>query len=85
MNDLTTSLLLICAATTFAAALVVAQRRAVERIARRFVRLPRVEQTLLVVAVCVSTVCAQKSGTNGVFNAEIGASNAEGDVFNAEV
>ena len=80
-----TSLLLICAATTFAAALVVAQRRVVERIARRFVRLPRVEQALLVVAVGVMTVCAQKSGTNEVSNAEIGASNAEGDVFNAEV
>ena len=41
-------------------------------VARRFVRLPRVEQTLLVVAVCVSTVCAQKSGTNEVSNAEVG-------------
>ena len=78
MNDPTTSLLLICAATTFAAALVVAQRRLVAGVARRFLRLPRFEQALLVVAVCVMTVCAQKSGTNEV-------SGAAGDIFNAEV
>ena len=65
MFALMTSLVLICAATTFAAALVVAQRRVVANVARRFVKLPRVEQALLVVAVGVMTVCAQKSGTNG--------------------
>ena len=85
MNALMMSLVLICAATTFAAALVVTQRRLVANVARRFVRLPRFEQTLLVVAFCVMTICAQKSGTNGVSNAENGASNVEGDVFNAEI
>ena len=77
MNDLLASLLLICAATTFAAGLVVAQRALVASIARRFVRLSRVEQTLLVVAVCVMTVCAQKSGTNEVAGAVGAISNAE--------
>ena len=77
MNELATSFLLICAATTFAAAFAVAQGRTVERIARRFVNLSRVEQVLLVVAVCVMTVCAQKSGTNEVTNAENGIFNAE--------
>ena len=77
MNALMTSLVLICAAMTFAAALVVAQRRLVASLARRFAVLPRVEQTLLVVAVCVMTVCAQKSGTNEVANAENGIFNAE--------
>ena len=79
-----TSLLTICAAATSAAALVVAHRRLVAGIARRFVRLPRVEQALLVVAVCVMTVCAQKSGTNGVFNAEeeeVGSRGEERSTF----
>ena len=80
-----TSLLLICAATTFAAALVVAQRRAVEKIVRRFVRLPRVEQALLVVAVGVMTVCAQKSGTNEVSNAENEESQRRGEEDNVLV
>ena len=79
MNDLTTSLLLICAATTFAAGLVVAQRRLVANIARRFLALPRVEQAPLVVAVGVMTVCAQKSGTNGVSNAEKTESQRRGE------
>ena len=86
MNDLTTSFLLICAATTFAAALVVAQRRFVANVSRRFVKLPRFEQTLLVVAVCVMTVCAQKSGTNevtgvagNVFSAEEGEAQSRGE------
>ena len=57
---------MICAAATSAAALVVAQRKLVAGVARRFVRLPRFEQALLVVAVCVMTVCAQKSGVEKV-------------------
>ena len=79
MNEQMTSLLLICAVMTFAAALVVAQRRLVANVLRRFVKLPRVEQALLVVAVCVMTVCAQKSGTNGVVNAEVGETQRRGE------
>jgi ABC-type Fe3+ transport system permease subunit len=76
--NLATDILLACAAGLTLAWLVAAQRRRVARAARRFVSLPRVEQALLVLAVGVMTVCAQKSGTNEVVN-------AEGGVFNAEI
>ena len=78
MSDALTSILLICAAGMTLAWLVAAQRRFAAHVARRFVRLPRFEQALLVVAVCVMTVCAQKSGTNEV-------SGVSGDIFNAEI
>ena len=58
-----TDILLACAAGLTLAWLVAAQRRLVARAARRFVALPRVEQALLVVAVGVMTVCAQKQRT----------------------
>ena len=58
--------MLACAALSFAATLFVVQRRLVASVARRFARLPRCEQALLVVAVCVTTVCAQKSGVEKV-------------------
>ena len=79
MIALLTSLFAACAATSFAAWLVVAQRRLVAGVARRFLRLPRFEQALLVVAVCVTTVCAQKSGTNEVFNAEEEETGSRGE------
>ena len=76
MNEFWTSfvtdLSVFCAATTFAAGIVVAQRKLVANVARRFVRLPRVEQVLLALALGVMTVCAQKIGTNEVANAENG-------------
>jgi cellobiose-specific phosphotransferase system component IIB len=56
-------ILLVCAAGLTLAWLVAAQRRLVARAVRRFVSLPRVEQTLLVLAVGVMTVCAQKQRT----------------------
>ena len=64
--SLTTDILLACAAGLTLAWLVAAQRQLVVHLTRRFVSLPRVEQALLVLAVGVMTVCAQKSGTNGV-------------------
>jgi hypothetical protein len=70
MNVLT-SILLICAAGLTLAWLVAAQRRLVAYAARRFVRLPRLQQMLAVFAICILTVCAQKSGSNAVFNAEV--------------
>ena len=70
-----TGVLLVCAAGLTLAWLVAAQRRRVARAARRFVALPRLQQVALVLAVGVMTVCAQKSGTNEVVN-------AEGVVFN---
>ena len=62
MNVLT-SILLICAALLTLAWLVAAQRRLVARAARRFVALPRLQQVVLVLAICVMTVCAQKQRT----------------------
>ena len=87
-----TSFLMICAATSFAVWLVVAQKSLVTNVMRRFVSLSRFEQALLVVAVCVTTVCAQKSGVEkveveggggeraNVFNAEKGESQRRGEV-----
>ena len=63
MNVLT-SILLICAALLTLAWLLAAQRRLVADAARRFLALPRLQQVVLVLAVGVMTVCAQKSGTN---------------------
>ena len=74
-----TDILLACAAGLTLAWLVAAQRRLVARATRRFVALPRVEQALLVVAVGVMTVCAQKSGSNVVFNAEIEETQRRGE------
>ena len=61
--NLAIDILLVCAAGMTLAWIVAAQRRLVARAARRFVALPRVEQALLVVAVGVMTVCAQKQRT----------------------
>ena len=77
--SLTTDILLACAAGLTLAWLVAAQRQFVARAARRFVSLPRVEQALLVLAVGVMTVCAQKSGSNVVFNAEIAENGRRGE------
>ena len=63
---LITYVLLVLAAGLTTAWLFAAQRRLVVCATRRFVALPRVEQALLVVAVGVMTVCAQKSGSNVV-------------------
>jgi hypothetical protein len=63
MNAILTSILAICAAVLTLVWLVAAQRRLVACAARRFAALPRVEQALLVVAVGVMTVCAQKQRT----------------------
>jgi hypothetical protein len=85
MDALMTSLLLVCATMTFAAWLVAAHRRLVTHLARRFVALPRVEQVLLVLALGVMTVCAQKSGTNEVDRVAGVSFSAENGVFNAEI
>ena len=77
MNILT-SILLICAALLTLAWPVAAQRRLVAKAARRFLALPRLEQVLVAFAICILTVCAQKSGSNAVVN-------AEGVGFNAEI
>ncbi len=64
MLDLLTNVLLAGAAVLTLAWLVAAQRRLVVRLARRFLALPRLQQVVLVLAVCISTVCAQKTVTN---------------------
>ena len=63
MNALFTMLLLTCMTTTFAAWLVVALRRPVAQLSRRFLSLPRTTQAALIFAVGVATAAAQKSGT----------------------
>ena len=65
------NLLLIGAAGLTLAWLVAAQGRLVVSIARRFLALPRLQQMLAVFAICILTVCAQKSESNVVFNAEV--------------
>ena len=59
-----TGIFLICAAGLTLAWLIAAQRRLVVHAARRFLALPRLQQVVLVLAIGVMTVCAQKSGTN---------------------
>ena len=78
-----THVLLVLAAGLTTAWLFAAQRRLVARAARRFAVLPRVEQVLLVVAVGVMTVCAQKSGSKVVFNAEIAENGRRGEEVSA--
>jgi pimeloyl-ACP methyl ester carboxylesterase len=73
------NLLLICAAGLTLAWLVAAQRRRPAYAARRFVALPRLQQVLVVFAVCILTVCAQKSGSNVVSNAEITEEGRRGE------
>ena len=73
MLDLLTNVLLAGAAGTTLAWLVAAQRRLVAHFARRFLSQPRLQQVVLVLAVCISTVCAQKTVTNE--NAIIESSN----------
>ena len=77
--NLATDILLACAAGMTLAWLMAAQRRRIARAARRFVALPRVEQALLVLSVGVMTVCAQKSGSNVVSNAEIAEDGRRGE------
>ena len=79
--NLVTDILLACAAGMTLAWIVAAQRRLIAHAARRFVSLPRMEQALLVLAIGVMTVCAQKSGSNVVFNAEIKESQRRGGCF----
>jgi RHS repeat-associated protein len=64
MLDLLTNVLLAGAAGMTLAWFVAAQRRLVVCAARRFLSLPRLQQVVLVLAVCISTVCAQKTVTN---------------------
>ena len=47
--------------------------------ARQFLKLPRLQQALVVFAVCILTVCAQKSGSNAVVNAEISEEGRRGE------
>ena len=66
MADFLTGVLLFCAVLLTLAWLVA-------HFARRFLALPRLQQVVLVLAVCISTVCAQKTVTNE--NAVIESSN----------
>ncbi len=79
MNVLT-SILLICAAGMTLAWLVAAQRRLAERLARRFLALPSLQQVALVLAVGVMTASAQKQGTS---NNEQGTSDGESSSLSA--
>ena len=83
MLDLLTNVLLAGAAGTTLAWLVAAQRRLVAHFARRFLALPRLQQVALLLAVGVMTVCAQKSGSNVVFNAEIEETQSRGEEVSA--
>ena len=80
-----TGVLLFCAMTLTLAWLFAAQRRRVARTARRFVALPRVEQALLVVAVGVMTVCAQKQRTENSEQLTDVVAEASDSNFNAEI
>ena len=79
MNAILTSVLLICAAGLTLAWLGAAQGRLVANAARRFAALPRLQQVLAIFAICILTVCAQKSESNAVFNAEISESGRRGE------
>jgi hypothetical protein len=61
--------------------LVSAQRRRVVCAMRRFLALPRLQQTLVIFAICILTVCAQKSGSNVVFNAEVLEEGRRGEII----